>query len=102
MNLRTVYPNESYRDLDVLQLQENALYGVSRLAEAVFGTATFVVGLGVGQNSPTGLSVVVNPGQLYQYAQAQSSAWSDLSPDSTLILQQGLIPTSTVLTIDRD
>ncbi len=92
MDRPIVYPSEQGRSTDFLFGQRAAMIGMSKLAEAMFGTGTFTTGLSVGPNTPAALNVIVQPGQVFMTAPVDAAAYGSLAADTAhSILKQGLL-----------
>jgi hypothetical protein len=86
-----VYTQEQGRSVDFLFAQRSIMVGIAKLAQAAFGSNTFVRGLAVSPNSPAALNVLVGIGEIYSMAQVDATTYGALAADTTdLILKQGL------------
>lgn len=92
MDRSIVYSQEQGRSTDFLFAQRSSMIGLSKLAESLLGTGTFVAGLAVSPTSPASLSVSVSAGQIYELANIDSTAYGVLTADTThQILKQGVL-----------
>ncbi len=100
MDRAIVYSSEQGRSTDFLFGQRSALVGLAKLAEAVLGTGTLVNGLTVTQTTVPSMAVLVAPGQVYELAQLDATAYGALAADTTHnIVKQGLLLDAATLAI---
>lgn len=99
MDRGLVYPGQIPLDTDVLNAQKDAYYGLGWLAEALIGTGTAVVGLGVSPTAPASLQVSVEPGAIFNLQTVDSAAYGSLGTDANQIVKQGVAPATQLLTL---
>ena len=89
MDRPTVYYGSQVRDLDILNVGQNAMVAVAKLSLATLGNTGVVYGLSATPGS--GLNVVVGPGEVYQQAPLEATAISELTQDlAHTIIKQGI------------
>lgn len=93
------YSDETLRSRDVLFGLKGSFIGLGHAALAAFGPGPCVSGLQIGASGPPSLVVTIDIGSIYVKAQTDATAYSTLGTDTTFIDKQGLLPTSTSLTI---
>lgn len=87
-----VYPGQIPLDTDILKSEKNTLIGLSKLAHALLGDGPWLKGLGCVPTAPASLQVQVNPGQIYQLANLDATAYGSLAADTThQLLKQGVL-----------
>jgi hypothetical protein len=92
MDRVSVYSGQVPRTLDMLMSQQNAMVGLAKLTEAVFGTATLADGFTCTPTTPASLNVLVTPGSLYQLENLEATTWSAVSSDTAhSIAKQGIL-----------
>lgn len=92
MDRVTVYAGQIPLETDLLRTNKFAMMGLAKLAAAMFGTTTVVNGLVCVPTSPAGLTVNINPGEIYSLANVDSTAYSSVAADTThQILKQGVL-----------
>jgi hypothetical protein len=99
MDRHIVYPGQIPLETDQLHANKDAMVGLAMACQAVLGTATVVDGLVCAPTTPASLSVTIGQGSLYSQAMADSSAYSSLASDSTIIVKQGLQLAPATLTL---
>lgn len=100
MDRPIVYPGQIPLETDLLSTNRNTLVGLAKLCEAMFGTTTMAFGLAATPDSPASMRVAVGPGDIYQLANLDSSAYSSLAADTThQIVKQGINLDATYLTL---
>jgi hypothetical protein len=99
MDRGIIYSGQIPLDTDLLFAQKASMVGLAKLAAAMFGTSNAVVnGLSVGPNSPAALNVVVQPGEIYQLANIDGTAYGSIAADTSHnILKQGVSLDATTL-----
>lgn len=91
MDRRIVYAGQIPLEVDLLSSNQFAMVGLAKLAAAMFGSATVVNGLTAVPTSPAGLTINVNPGEIYSLASLEATAYSSLPADTThQLLKQGI------------
>ncbi|CBJ38347.1 protein of unknown function [Ralstonia solanacearum CMR15] len=92
MDRVTVYAGQIPLETDLLRTNKFAMMGIAKLAAAMLGTATVVNGLACVPTAPAGLTVNVNPGEIYSLMNVDSTAYSSVAADTThQILKQGIL-----------
>lgn len=92
MKRRFVYPGANPLDLDILSPQQNAMVGLAKLTEAVFGADTVVAGLACTPTAPASMQVNVGSGMIYQSAPLEATPFGAIATDTTHNIQkQGLL-----------
>jgi hypothetical protein len=87
-----VYSGAIPLETDVLRTNKFAMMAVAKLAAAMLGTSTVVNGLACVPTGPAGLTVNVNPGEIYSLVNVDSTAYSSVAADTThSILKQGVL-----------
>jgi hypothetical protein len=91
MDRSIIYPGQVPIETDLLKTNQNAMVGLAKLSEAVFGTAGVVVGFGTTQTVVPSMAVFVAPGEIYSLQNLESTAFSSLPQDLThSIVKQGI------------
>lgn len=91
MDRKIFYAGQVPLSAQFLQDQRNTMVGLGYLAEGVFGKPTLVDGLICTGMTPASLTVQVSPGQIWQLANTDGSAYGTLAADTThLIMKQGI------------
>ena len=96
MDRQFVYYNQIPLETDILNAEKNAYVALSKLATAIIGNGPAARGFSL---SYSGMTVTVGSGEFYSMAATDSTAYSSLSADSTLILKQAIAASSTSLTL---
>lgn len=92
MDRAITYPGSVPLDTDLLRTNKFAMMGLAKLAAAMLGTATIINGLACVPTAPAGLTVNVNPGEIYAMANVDGTAYSSIPADTThSILKQGIV-----------
>ncbi len=91
MDRRTAYFGQEPLIEDYLQAQQNAMVGIAKLSETVFGTPVLVDGFTCTTTTPPSLNVLLTPGSIYQLENLESSPWSTLPTDGHSIVKQGIL-----------
>lgn len=91
MDRQTIYAGQIPLETDLLNTNKNTMVALAKLAAAMFGTATVVNGLACVPTAPAGLTVNVNPGEMYSLVATDATAHSSLAADSHTILKQGIV-----------
>ncbi|AWI53221.1 hypothetical protein DEH84_07090 [Aquabacterium olei] len=100
MDRPIVYPGQIPLETDLLSTNRNALVGLAKLCAALFGSTTMAFGLAATPDSPASMRVAIGPGDIYQLANLDSSAYSSLAADTThQIVKQGINLDATYLTL---
>lgn len=100
MNRGIIYPGQIPLEVDLLYAQQQAMVGLSKLAAAIFGTSTVFNGLAVTQTTVASMNVQVAPGEIYQIANLEGTAYSSIAADTThTILKQGINLDNTLLAL---
>lgn len=97
MDRQIVYLGQQPLETDLLNTNKFAMMGLAKLAEALLGNSTGVIGLSCTPTAPASLQVQIAPGQIYAMAQADSTAFSSLPADTHTVLKQGLSLDTTFL-----
>jgi hypothetical protein len=79
MDRQIVYALAIPYETDFLSAQRFMQEALGLLAQDILGTATVVSGLACGPNSPPALSVVVQPGRLYQQTALDATAYGTIT-----------------------
>lgn len=91
MDRQIVYPGAIPLETDLLNTNNNAMIGLSKLAAGILGVSTFLNGLAVTPTGPASLQVYVAPGEIYSLQNLDGTAYSSIAADTThAILKQGL------------
>ncbi len=100
MHRKIVYPGQIPLDSDLLDAQRFAMSGLARFTEAVMGSGSIAAGLAVIPTVPASLAVQVTPGSIMALAALDQTDFGSLLADiSTQIVKQGLLETTTLLTV---
>jgi hypothetical protein len=92
MDRVTVYSGQIPLETDLLRINKFAMMGLAKFPAAMLGTATVVNGLACVPTAPAGLTVNVNPGEIYSLLNVDGTAYSSLPVDTThSILKQGIL-----------
>lgn len=92
MDRQFVYAGQIPLDTDLLSTNRNVLIALGLMAQDIFGSATVVGGLSCGPSTPPALTVSVGAGRLYSLQNVDSTAYSDLAPDTVhQIVKQGIL-----------
>jgi hypothetical protein len=97
MDRGIVYPFEEVDDTDILIQNRSNMIGLAQLSEAMIGTGPALYGLACTQTSPPSMNVDVAPGQIYSQQPVDATDYGSLPPDTTQIVKQGIILTTTTL-----
>lgn len=90
-----VYTAEEPIESDILNTSKFPMIGIAKLAEALLGQSTQLLGLLCTPNLGGGMVVTVGAGQIYSYVPIDSTAYGAVPPDTThFILKQGLLQDS--------
>jgi hypothetical protein len=100
---RVVFAGEIPRADDILQLQRNELYGLSRMVGNVLrghlnpASATYPTLIaGFIPSYPGGFNLTLGAGEVYSLAQIDPTAFGTLSADTRQTMQEGLYPGGTL------
>jgi hypothetical protein len=94
------YAGQVPLETDILSTNRNVMKALGWLAQGVFGTPTLVTDLTVVPATPAALSVVVNPGAIYNLGAVDSGSYSSLASDTShSIIRQGIMADATTLAI---
>lgn len=92
MDRKIVFPGAIPLETDFLYTNKNMMIGLSKLAEAMFGTGTIVNGLAVAPTAPESLNVSVGAGQIYALENMDDTDYSSLDADiDHTIVKQGIL-----------
>jgi len=92
LDRQIVYSGQVPQTTDLLNTNRQTMIGLAKLCSDLFGTSTVVSGLGCVPTTPASMSVTVNPGQIYQLANVDGTAYSALPADTThSLLKQGIL-----------
>jgi hypothetical protein len=92
LDRQIIYSGQVPQTTDLLNTNKQAMIALAKLASDLLGTATLVSGLGCVPTSPASMSVNINPGQIYQLANVDGTAYSAIPLDTThSILKQGIL-----------
>jgi len=87
-----IYSGQVPQTTDLLTTNKQTMIALAKLCSDLFGTATLISGLSCAPTSPASMSVNVNPGQIYQLANVDGTAYSAIPLDTThSILKQGIL-----------
>lgn len=90
MDRSIIYSTEQIRLFDFLSQCRDLMIGMSRLAQALFGsTNTIVSGFSAAAQATPNMTVTLASGQIYQLAALDTTPYGPLAADSTQIYQQG-------------
>ncbi|CAH2911446.1 MAG: hypothetical protein CPSOU_1991 [uncultured Paraburkholderia sp.] len=70
---------------------QSSMVGLAKLSAALFGSNTVVNGLSCVPTGPASLQVVINPGEIYLFANLENSVCGTLPTDSHSIMKQGVL-----------
>jgi hypothetical protein len=87
-NILTV--GEKFNSSDMCQTNKNAYVGLAKAACAILGTTTLLNGFTCTQTPTPGMQVIVGPGEIYQMAATDTTAYGSLPTDFHQILKQGV------------
>lgn len=100
MDRQIIYPGQIPLSTDMLNTNKNVMIALSKLAAAILGTGTMVNGLACAPTAPASLDVVIAPGEIYQTAVMDATAYSSIPADLTDGLQkQGVMLSSSTLAL---
>lgn len=92
MDRQIIYSGQVPQTTDLLNTNKQTMIALAKLASDLLGTATLVSGLGCVPTSPASMNVNINPGQIYQLATVDGTAYSAIAADTThSILKQGIL-----------
>ena len=92
MDRSIIYSGQVPQTTDLLTTNKQTMIALAKLCSDLFGTATLISGLGCVPTSPASMSVNINPGQIYQLATVDGTAYSAIAADTThSILKQGIL-----------
>lgn len=91
MDRQIFYTAQILNETDLLQTEKNAMMGIAKLSEALFGTNTTISGLDCNPTSPPSLQVQIGAGQMYQVLSADATAYAGLPIDTHQVMQQGVL-----------
>lgn len=91
MDRKIVYTNQVPFESDVLTTNLNAYIGLGRLSNAVLGQGPLINNLNCVPSIPPGLSVVLEPGEIYETAAIDPSPYGVLPANPGTILHQGIL-----------
>lgn len=92
MDRTIIYSGQAPQTTDLLTTNKQTMIALAKLCSDLFGTATVATGLACVPTSPASMSVNVNPGQIYQLANVDGTAYSAINADTThSILKQGIL-----------
>ena len=92
MDRQIVYSGQVPQTTDLLNTNRQTMIALAKLCADLFGTSTVVSGLGCVPTTPASMSVTINPGQIYQLANVDGTAYSALPADTThSLLKQGIL-----------
>ncbi|MGH6951001.1 MAG: hypothetical protein ACREH4_09015, partial [Vitreimonas sp.] len=98
MDRRIVHPGQIPLEDDILETNKNAMIGLSKLIEAVFGTTTLLHGFACTPTAPTSLQVKVAAGAVLSLQSVDATPFGSLPADlAHAIVKQGLILDETTL-----
>ncbi|ENZ76947.1 hypothetical protein OR214_03150 [Ralstonia pickettii OR214] len=92
MDRAIIYTGAVPQTTDLLNTNKQTMIALAKLCADLFGTATMATGLSCAPTSPASMSVNVNPGQIYQLANVDGTAYSAIAADTThSIVKQGIL-----------
>ena len=92
MDRQIVYSGQVPQTTDLLNTNRQTMIALAKLCADLFGTSTVVSGLGCVPTTPASMSVTINPGQIYQLANVDGTAYSALPADTAhSLLKQGIL-----------
>jgi len=98
MDRQIVYPGAVPLETDLLNTNKFAMIGLAKLASAVLGSDTCLVGLQCTSTTPASMQVKVSAGEIYCLQMIDDQAYSTLPADhSDTILKQGITPGDTLI-----
>lgn len=91
MDRRTVQPGQIPLDGDLLETNKNAMIGLGKLIEAVFGTSNLLQGFACVPTAPSSMQVSVGAGQVFSLQNIDATTYGSLAADILhQIVKQGL------------
>lgn len=90
MDRNILTTGEQFDASDMCQTNKNAYVGLAKAACAILGTSTLLNGFTCTQTPTPSMQVIVGPGEIYQMAATDTTAYGDLPTDSHQILKQGV------------
>jgi hypothetical protein len=90
MDRHIVYVGQVPEDVDILYTNLHPYVAIAKLAADVLGTSTQLSGLACAPTSPASLTVTIGPGQIYQLAAIDTTAYGSLPTNSNQILKSGI------------
>lgn len=100
MDRLTNYFGQIPLETDLLRTNQNTMVAIAKLAAGVLGTPTTVNGFACTPTTPASLAVLLTPGEVYQLANLEATAWSSLPADVVhSIVKQGVLLDAAPLTI---
>ena len=94
-----VYPGALPRSADFLSGFQDAMIGIGNLAQAVFGTGTYVFGLTGAQTTVASMTINVGPGSVLSLQEVDASAYGGLGTNTNPLVKMGINLTSTPFTL---
>ena len=92
MDRQIVYSGQVPQTTDLLNTNRQTMIALAKLCADLFGTSTVISGLGCVPTTPASMSVTINPGQIYQLANVDGTAYSALPADTAhSLLKQGIL-----------
>ncbi|CAJ0773061.1 hypothetical protein [Ralstonia chuxiongensis] len=92
MDRTIIYSGQVPQTTDLLTTNKQTMIALAKLCADLFGTATVATGLACVPTSPASMSVNINPGQIYQLANVDGTAYSAINADTThSIVKQGIL-----------
>lgn len=92
MDRQIVYSSQVPQTTDLLNTNKQTMIALAKLCADLFGTTTMATGLACVPTTPASMSVNVNPGQIYQLANVDGTAYSAIVADTThSIVKQGIL-----------
>ena len=92
MDRQIVYSGQVPQTTDLLNTNRQTMIALAKLCADLFGSSTVVSGLGCVPTTPASMSVTINPGQIYQLANVDGTAYSALPADTAhSLLKQGIL-----------
>ncbi|MET0183066.1 MAG: hypothetical protein ABW199_09295 [Caulobacterales bacterium] len=91
MDRQIVNPSQIALDSDILLTNKNAFVAMSKIIEAILGTATLLSGFACTPTSPASMSVDVAGGQIFSLQNVDNTAYGSVASDTAhQIMKQGV------------
>lgn len=91
MDRNTNYAGQVPLETDLLKTNQFAMVGLAKLSAAIFGTGGVANGFATSQTVVPSMAVLVQPGEIYQSANLEATAYSSLAADTAhQVVKQGI------------